>query len=117
MRIRSAAVAVTVVSGLITSGALSPSAADDSVPIGHLISMRSFVADDAPRFVAAVATADDERSAAVLACDGQTYFLAASDAAAVQVALGNADTVQLHTTQGNDPPSEAAIICLFEVQE
>jgi hypothetical protein len=81
------------------------------------ISMRSFSAATAPSYVVASLSAAGQQTVALQACDGNTYYLAQADAATVQAALANQDTVQLNTGPQGSTPDVSEVLCLMQAAQ
>jgi hypothetical protein len=92
----------------------APATADDADSNIFFFSMRAPDVEPLPRFVSASPTATDAQTAQITACNGTAYFLTPDDAAAVQSALANNNTVQLVSGPSGTEADQTSVVCLMQ---
>jgi hypothetical protein len=80
----------------------------------YWISMRSYVDGTPLTFVPAATASSDQQPAAIIACDGNTYYLSQTDYTTVQAALAGQLTVQLNSGPDGSTSDTSAIVCLIQ---
>jgi hypothetical protein len=82
------------------------------------ISMRSTTGESSLNFVALAQRQNDQQTTGIQAFDGNTYYLSDSDGAAVQAALADQDTVQLHAAPAETTSDETTpVVCLVQASQ
>jgi hypothetical protein len=97
----------TVLCCLFSTAALAQSGTE------YFFSMR-LGSQSGPSFVAAVVAQGGAQTSAVTSCDGNTYYLASTDAATLSAALSAGATVQFHSAPSGTAPLNAPIVCMVQ---
>ena len=108
---RGVAAVLTLLAALVT---VCGSAVADGSSNQYFIALRAPQVDLAPRYVAASPTQTDGQNSPFAACDGNTYYLTSSDAAAVSSALASDATVQLQIAPQGAAPQNSSALCLVQ---
>ena len=88
--------------------------AADSNSNQYFVALRIPQVDSAPRYVSASMAPTVGQVTPFTACDGNTYYLSASDAAAVNTAAASEATIQLQMAPQGATPQESAALCLVQ---
>lgn|ERR1700733_14147805 len=80
----------------------------------YFVAMRIPQVDLAPRYVSASTAPTGGQTTSFAACDGNTYYLSASDAAAVSTAVASEATIQLQMAPQGAAPQDSSVLCLVQ---
>lgn len=80
----------------------------------YYISMRGLQTEAVPSYVEVSAAPTAQRTTAVSACNGQSYYATPPDASTISTARAAGEVVHLHRGQAGAPPSVSRIICMID---